>query len=312
MGEVRLPPILPVGTQVVSRVEIRGSHGRAIHPKGAVGIVVTSPVDHLHAYRVRFPDGFEASLTRAELTALKAEKAAAAGAEELPADDVMMSYVILKVVIGSRAYGLETEASDTDYRGVYLPPAELTWGLWGVPEQIERDETQEVYWELQKFLSLALKANPNVLEVLYSPLVEHATDLARELLGLRAAFLSKLVYQTYNGYILSQFKKIEADWRNKGEPKWKHMMHLLRLLHAGIVILRDGHVPVRVEDGLRERLLAVKRGEVAWGEVEDWRKQLHAEFDAAYEATNLPERPEYERVNAFLVRARRGMVKPCD
>src|SRR5207302_1980151 len=80
----------------------------------------------------------------------------------------------------------------------------------GVPEQLEAPERQECYWELAKFLTLALKANPNVLECLYTPLVEHADPIARELLGLRGAFLSKLVYQTYNGYALSQFRKLEA------------------------------------------------------------------------------------------------------
>jgi hypothetical protein len=52
-----------------------------------------------------------------------------------------------------------------------------------------------------------------VLECLWSPLVEHATPLARELLALRGAFLSKLAYATYNGYVLSQFKKIEQGLR---------------------------------------------------------------------------------------------------
>jgi uncharacterized protein len=42
----------------------------------------------------------------------------------------------------------------------------MHWSLYGVPEQLENDATQEVYWELQKFLLLSLKANPNVLECL--------------------------------------------------------------------------------------------------------------------------------------------------
>src|SRR5690606_16094574 len=75
--------------------------------------------------------------------------------------------VFYRCVIGSRAYGLDGETSDTDYRGIYLPPAELHWSLHGVPEQLERHETQEHYWEIQRFLVLALKANPNVLECLY-------------------------------------------------------------------------------------------------------------------------------------------------
>ena len=78
---------------------------------------------------------------------------------------------------------------------------DLHWSLYGVPEQIENDETQEVYWEIKRFLILALKADPNVLECLFTPLVEKVTPLAEELLAMRTAFLSRMVYQTYNGYV---------------------------------------------------------------------------------------------------------------
>jgi predicted nucleotidyltransferase len=218
-------------------------------------------------------------------------------------------HVIYRCVVGSRAYGLDEPGSDVDRRGIYLPPAERHWSLWGVPEQLEDDETQETYWELQKFLTLALKANPNVLECLYTPLVEEATPLAEELLAMRAAFLSRLVYQTYNGYVLSQFRKLEQDLRTRGELRWKHAMHLIRLLLSGKTILEEGVVPVRVEEH-RERLLAVRRGEMAWEEIDAWRLHLHGEFDAAFARTRLPERPDYAAANAFLIRARRSMVQP--
>jgi hypothetical protein len=84
-------------------------------------------------------------------------------------------------------------------------------------------------------------------------------------------------------------------------------MHLIRLLLAGVTVLREGVVPVRVEAN-RDRLLAIKRGEVPFEEVEAWRLDLHRQFDAAAEATKLPERPDYEKANAFLVRARRSMT----
>ncbi len=41
---------------------------------------------------------------------------------------------------------------------------------------------------MRKFLLMALKANPNVLECLYTPLIEHAEPIARELLAMRGAF----------------------------------------------------------------------------------------------------------------------------
>ena len=199
------------------------------------------------------------------------------------------------------------EASDVDRRGIFLPAAELHWALYGVPDQFENDATQEVYWELEKFLKLALKANPGILECLYSPLVEEANELARDLLQMRSSFLSKLVYQTYNGYVLSQFKKIEQDVRTRGAIKWKHPMHLIRLLLSGITILREGYVPVRV-DAHREALLSIRRGEMTWEEVDAWRLALHRELDAAFTRTALPDRPDFERANEFLIRARRSMV----
>ncbi len=84
-------------------------------------------------------------------------------------------------------------------------------------------------------------------------------------------------------------------------------MHLVRMLLSGITVLRDGFVPVGVEEH-RERLLAIRRGEVEWAAVNEWRLDLHREFEAAYTSTSLPERPDYERVNAFLLKARRSMV----
>lgn len=300
---------LPVGTQVVSRVEVTARGGELLCPRGAVGVVVQAPVDLHHSYQVRFANGTEAFLRRDEISVRKQHQRAglSAGAEETSA--LISRHVIYRCIVGSRAYGLDTAASDVDRRGIFLPPAEMHWSLGGVPAQLESKETEECYWELGKFLLLALKANPNILECLYTPLTELVTPLAAELLARRSIFLSTLVYQTYNGYVMSQFRKLEQDLRNSGRIKWKHAMHLLRLLLSGITILREGYVPVRVEEH-RERLLAVRAGLVSWDEVDRWRLQLHRDFDAALSTTALPERPDYEQANSFLIEARRAMVPP--
>jgi hypothetical protein len=300
--------IFSAGTQVVTLRAIFGEEGRMLHPRGAVGVVVRSPGSVDGSYRVRFVDGVEESFARSELQVLAQFKEGEIGCEEsAAASGDLEQRLIYRCVTGSRAYGLEVDESDTDYRGIFLPSAEAHWSLFGIPTQIERHETQVHYWELQRFLVLALKANPNVLECLYTPLVEKATPLASELLDMRAGFLSQLVYQTFNGYVMSQFKKMQADLRNAGQVKWKHVMHLIRLLIAGVRILREGWVPVRVEEH-REQLLAIRRGEVPWQETEQLRLTLHREFDRALESTNLPERPDYDRANAFLIRARRAAL----
>jgi predicted nucleotidyltransferase len=306
--------IYSVGTQVVALKAVQGTDGGTLHPAGVVGVVVRSPADRKHSYRVRFPDGFEAPLAHHQLMQLAEWKEMPTGVDAEPTNPALSTHglfdrVIYRCVVGSRAFGLDTDESDTDRRGIYLPPAELHWSLYGVPEQLENDSSvgwngEECYWELQKFLIMALKGNPNILECLYTPLVEHSTPLVEELLAMRECFLSRLVYQTYNGYVMSQFKRMQADLRNQGRVKPKHVMHLVRLLLSGIHVLQRGFVPVDVGEH-REKLLAIKTSEMTWDDVEAWRKVLHAEFDKAFAETSLPERPDYERVNEFLVRARR-------
>jgi len=299
---------ISAGTQVVVTTEARGANAVPVHPRGAVGIVARTPAGMEEHYLIRFPDGFESSFTRDQFEILKHFK------DRLPAsgdgaatDFELESFVIYRVVVGSRAYGLETGASDTDLRGIYLAPLDMHLSLFGSPEQFEDNQAQTCYWELQKFLVMALKANPNILECLYSPLVEKTTPLADRLLALRESFLSQMVFQTFNGYALSQFKKLEQDRRNQGEIRWKHAMHLLRLLITGAATLRERRVPVRVE-AHRERLLAVKRGEVPWLDVDTWRRELHRDFERALAETKLPERPDYEAANLFLIAARRGQL----
>jgi predicted nucleotidyltransferase len=301
---------ISAGTQVVARVEIRGPNNSLVHPCGAVGVVTRTPAGTENHFLVRFPDGFEKSLTGAQIEVLKhfkdrlGQDAGVLEGADRPAGPELEELIIYRCVMGSRAYGLDTDESDTDRRGIYLAPAELQWSLFGAPEQFEDNAAQSCYWELQKFLIMALRANPNILECLYSPLVEKVTPLGKELVSLRDRFLSQMLFQTFNGYALSQFKKIDQDLRNQGEVRWKHAMHLLRLLITGAATLREGRVPVRVGEH-RHRLLAVKRGELPWAEVDAWRKDLHRDFENALAETRLPERPDYEAANSFLIKARR-------
>jgi uncharacterized protein len=295
--------ILPVGTKIVTLEDIKHKDEILVY-KGAVGVIQTAPFDNTHHYVVRFPDGTEHRLKRQQMAVQKHFRRD--GIERDVRDDHnLYDYMIYRCVVGSRAYGLSNDDSDTDVRGIYLPPATLHWSLYGVPEQLEQGE--ETLWELQKFLILALKANPNILEVLYTPQVLHITPLAQELLAMRGMFVTKMVYQTYNGYVLSQFKKMNRHLENHGTIRWKHAMHLIRLLLSGIEALKTGAIMVDV-GAYRERLLAIRREESSWDTVNEWRLALHKEFDAAYINSTLPDAPDYEQANAFLIRARRSVV----
>ena len=93
-----------------------------------------------------------------------------------------------------------------------------------------------------------------------------------------------------------------------GTFKAKHAMHLIRLLYSGIHALRTGDILVDVGEH-RDELLRIRRGEWTFPQVRERALALNAEFQAAAATTALPERPDYDRVNRFLIAARRRMVR---
>ncbi|MFC8103282.1 DNA polymerase beta superfamily protein [Streptomyces sp. NPDC057363] len=217
---------------------------------------------------------------------------------------LVRDHTIYACVMGSRAFGLATEDSDTDRRGVFLAPTPLFWRFEKPPTHVEGPAEEQFSWELERFCELALRANPNILECLHSPLVEYADDTGRELLALREAFLSRRVHDTFTRYAQGQRRKLDADVRTHGAPRWKHAMHLLRLLTSARDLLRTGTLTIDVGDR-RESLLAVKRGEVPWPEVESRMARLAEEGEEAARRGPLPGEPDRRRVEDFLVRTRR-------
>ncbi|MEU3984914.1 nucleotidyltransferase domain-containing protein [Streptomyces sp. NPDC026672] len=217
--------------------------------------------------------------------------------------DLVRDHTVYACVTGSRAFGLATEDSDTDRRGVFLAPTPLFWRFEKPPTHVEGPAEEQFGWELERFCELALRGNPNVLECLHSPLVEHVDDTGRELLALRGAFLSRHVYDTFTRYALGQRRRLDADVRMHGAPRWKHAMHLLRLLASARDLLETGELRIDVGDR-RESLLAVKRGDVPWPEVEARMARLAEEAERALRRSPLPAEPDRRRVADLLFRAR--------
>ncbi|MEU6456261.1 nucleotidyltransferase domain-containing protein [Streptomyces sp. NPDC047065] len=226
-------------------------------------------------------------------------------------EPLVRDHTIYACVMGSRAFGLATGESDTDRRGVFLAPTPLFWRFEKPPAHVEGPAEEQFSWELERFCVLALRANPNVLECLHSPLVEYADATGRELLSLRDAFLSRRAHETFTRYAQGQRRKLDADVRTHGAPRWKHAMHLLRLLESARDLLRTGTLTIDVGDR-RESLLAVKRGEVPWPEVEARMTRLADENDEAVQHTPLPAEPDRHRVEDFLVRTRRASALQPD
>ena len=222
---------LPIGTQVVALTPGQGPKDDEVCPQGSHGSRCWPRKKHFG-----FLSDSIVTFSRACLAIRRKhfQHDSAQDGRKQSTQPNFHNYIIYRCVVGSRAFGLDESSSDFDRRGIFLPPASFHGSLFGLPEQIENHETQECYWEIEKLLLSALKANPNILECLYTPSLEPATLLAQELLSVR--------------YVMSQFKKLSGDLRNKGSIGWKHAMYLIGLLVSGITILREGFVPLRIEE----------------------------------------------------------------
>ncbi|MFC4036023.1 DNA polymerase beta superfamily protein [Streptomyces polygonati] len=224
---------------------------------------------------------------------------------------LVRDHTVYACVMGARAFGLATHGGDTDRRGVFVAPTPLFWRFEKPPTQVAGPLDEQFSWELERFCSLALRAHPNLLECLHSPLVEHVDATGRELLDLRDAFLSRRVDASFRAAAARRLARAEAELRTGGEPGWRHAMQLLRLLISRRDLLRSGRLTVDVGEH-RTRLLAVKRGELGWEEVRAWMRALHEEADAALAGSPLPEQPDRARVEDFLRRVRHASVSAAE
>jgi len=218
--------------------------------------------------------------------------------------DFVGAYTILSGLVGSRAYGLAGPGSDHDRRGVFAVPAAAFWTLDKPPTHLDGPADEQFSWEVERFCVLALTANPTVLELLWSPLIDTITAEGERLIAARGAFLSVRVADSYGRYARDQMRKVAARRASTGEINHKQTMHMVRLLLAGAHVLRTGEVLVDVTSH-RERLLAIKHGEVPWAEVTAWTENLLNDLDEAAATTPLPTEPDRTTVNDLLTGIRR-------
>jgi len=305
--------VFPVGSQVVLTREVGVLGGGGGFKKaGSVGRVADAPLTNEYSYLVEFADGTQVRARRGDLVLHRSDQPLPASPER--PWSAYEAHVVYAAVMGSVAYGLADEGSDVDERGVFVPPAEWHWSLQPLPEQVEFDRPGDdggrgadvCWWEIEKFVRLALKGNPAILELLWVPerCLLRCEGFGNELRGLRDAFLSRYLYRTYSGYVLSQFKRMRRDVERGRPIRPKHAMHLVRLLQSGIAAVEGRGIQVNVGEH-REELLRIKRREVPFEVVHERALELDAVFDRARERSPLSERPDVERVDAWLVSVRR-------
>lgn len=219
-----------------------------------------------------------------------------------------MNYEILKVLVGSRAHHLANQDSDYDWRGVFVTPTSDLLKLDSHTSQTQwiEGKQDDTSWEIGKFLFLATKCNPTILEAFLAPMNKEDTYYAYLGDELRDLFPfvwnSRGVRDAFVGYGLNQRRKF-LDNKDNRSPKYA--CAYLRTLYNAWELLSTGTFSVNVEDSIvYEQLKRFKSGEFTTGEViqtcVDWEVKVNEAFDK-----NPSKEADLKQVNEFLLKVRK-------
>lgn len=218
--------------------------------------------------------------------------------------------VLLYGIVGSTAYGLGTPSSDVDRLGIFASPTRDILGLHPpTPTKVMVNPDITLH-ETGKYCTLALRANPTVMELMWLPddLYEVRSPYGQQLIDIREAFLSApYVRNAYLGYAAQQFKKLESRSDGTFGPDLakrtsKHARHMYRLLIQGFELWSTGKLTIRLDDpgAVMSFGARVSLGDPAAA------RDLLAQYEEAFDSTPtvLPECPDDRTVEEWLLSVR--------
>lgn len=126
--------------------------------------------------------------------------------------------LVVKMKFGSHLYGTNTETSDTDYKGVFLPSLEecllnkipKSYNLStkkGEARNSSEDIDTEIY-SLHKFINLAVEGETVAIDMLHAPtnMLLYTSDIWQHITDNKYRFYSKNI-RAFIGYALKQAAK---------------------------------------------------------------------------------------------------------
>jgi predicted nucleotidyltransferase len=237
-----------------------------------------------------------------------------------------------ETVMGSVAYGVESDSSDLDVYGWAVPPKDDVFPHlrgevpgFGTPrrrfEQYQEHGVRDpdalhgrgrVYdftiFGVVKFFRLAMENNPNVLDSLFTPItcVLHSTRVGNLVRENRRLFLHRGAWPKFKGYAYSQLHKlaIKQPTGKRAELVAAHgydtkfAYHVVRLLGECEQILLEGDIDLQRDN---ERLKAIRRGEWTEARLRQWAADKEADLERAYAASTLPAAPDEGKLRDLLL-----------
>lgn len=235
-------------------------------------------------------------------------------------DKVTVHSTILLGLTGSKAYGTNTDDSDTDYRGIFIPDEEHYFGLKdatdhsfssGGDNKNTKEDVDMFLSPIATFVKRCMTGSPTDLELLFLRTSDytHVTDIGQELINHRQMFLSKYVKNRFGGYALRRKKQMMTGSRVDEHLGYnpKSFMHSVRMYQMGIDILRYGTFSVYRQN--HEVLKELRAGKFTLKEAMTYLDGLEMEMQSYYDLSDLPETVDSEQVNKLLIRLTRDHLR---
>jgi predicted nucleotidyltransferase len=230
--------------------------------------------------------------------------------------------LIYKIRTGSFMYGTNTETSDEDFGGIFIPKKEYVMGIMKCEQvslshkisttkrNIAGDIDYTVY-ALPKMIGLLGCNNPNIIEFLYAPkhCILFKSKFAEELIANRELFLSKKAYHTFKGYAYAQRHKLEIKRDNmtgrtelalKYGYDTKFAGHLIRLLIEGLEILVEKNITFPLHQNNLIRDIKLGKYDLTW--VLNKAQELEKLIDEAYIKSDLQYEAQWGKINKLQIR----------
>ncbi len=240
------------------------------------------------------------------------------------AERVARGGCVLRGIVGSTVHGLANAGTDDrDEMGVCVEPPEYVAGLRPFEHWVFRTQPEGVpsgpgdldltIYGLRKYCRMALKGSPTVLLLLFigDDHVLERTEIGAELQALAPAFVSRRTGRAFLGYVDAQRRGLLGD-RHATRTRelsvehgydTKYAMHALRIAHQGRELLATGRITLPTAEPERRRLMEVRRGEIPLTAVLERLQQQSAALEQDVVDARLPDEPDQDRVDRFLVSA---------
>jgi hypothetical protein len=243
--------------------------------------------------------------------------------------DTKNSHVILRAEVGSRLYGTNLDDSgDRDELGICVEPVGLAMGFSEFEQYLyrtasEREGTHDArsqtgdldltIYSLRKFLRLALKGNPTIIQLLFvrQRLWVCGDARGQRLQELTPYLLSRAAGGSFLGYLQAQRMRFTGerggshgathseDYERFGYDT-KSAMHMLRLGYQGVELLSEGKLTFPVPE--RDFLLHVRKGQSSPQEILSRTGELEKEIKGLLETSPLPKQPDRDYVEDWMIK----------